>query len=426
MTFSRLSHVAEVSVSTVDKHTVEGEVPVRLCNYVDVYKNDAIVDGLNFMSATATPEEIRRFSIAPGDTLFTKDSETADDIGVPAYVKTSSPLVCGYHVAIARPRERAIHPRYLYWSLASSAAAQQWQVLATGVTRVGLRQSDIGKLSIWMPDLQEQAVIADFLDRETAKIDALIAKQHDLVTALRDRRESAVMDAVTGHERTGPKRDSDVRWIGEVPEHWQVGNIRRYASMHSGHTPSRQVPEYWEDCTVPWFTLADVWQLRDDTQIYLGETAERISELGLHNSSAELLPTGTVALSRTASVGFSGIMPEPMATSQDFWNWVCGPDLLPEFLLRVFRAMRREMRSLMAGSTHQTIYKTDAASFVIPVPPLDEQQTIVDHLDEELRRMDGLVDRATALVEVLQERRAALITAAVTGKLDVTTYGKAD
>jgi len=425
VTFSRLSHVAEVSVSTVDKHTVEGEVPVRLCNYVDVYKNNAIVDGLDFMSVTATPDEIRRFSIAPGDTLFTKDSETADDIGVPAYVQTSSPLVCGYHVAIARPRERVVHPRYLYWSLASSAAAQQWQVLATGVTRVGLRQSDIGKLSIWMPDLGEQAVIADFLDRETAKIDALIAKQHELVAALRDRRESAVMGAVTGHERTGPKRDSGVRWIGEVPAHWQVGNIRRYASMHSGHTPSRQVPEYWEDCTVPWFTLADVWQLRDDTQIYLGQTAERISELGLHNSSAELLPTGTVALSRTASVGFSGIMPEPMATSQDFWNWVCGPDLLPEFLLRVFRAMRREMRSLMAGSTHQTIYKNDAASFVIPVPPLQEQREVVKELEQDLGRMDALVDKAIGLVATLRERRAALITAAVTGRLDVTTYGKA-
>lgn len=425
MSWKRLSHVADVSVSTVDKHSVEGEVPVRLCNYVDVYKNDRITDHLAFMNATATADEIQRFSIAPGDTLFTKDSETADDIGVPAYVSTTSPLVCGYHVAIARPRPGEINPRFLFWALASSAAAQQWSVLATGVTRVGLRQGDIGKLSLWVPDHPAQDAIASFLDRETAKIDALIAKQHDLVTVLRDRRESAVMAAVTGEGSSAPKRDSGVRWIGDVPQYWQVGNIRRYAAMHSGHTPSRQVPEYWEDCTVPWFTLADVWQLRDDTRTHLGETSEMISELGLRNSSAELLPAGTVALSRTASVGFSGIMHVPMATSQDFWNWVCGPDLLPVFLLRVFRAMRREMRSLMAGSTHQTIYKTDAASFVIPIPPLDEQGTIVDRLEQELRRMDRLIDRATALVQVLQERRAALITAAVTGKLDVTTYGKA-
>lgn len=278
---------------------------------------------------------------------------------------------------------------------------------------------------IWRPSDGAQREIVSFLDQETAKIDALIAKQDALVGVLRERRESAVMAAVTGAIVPGPKRDSGVRWIGEVPADWQVGNIRRFAEMHSGHTPSRQVPEYWEDCTVPWFTLADVWQLRDDTRIHLGETSEQISDLGLRNSSAELLPAGTVALSRTASVGFSGIMPRPMATSQDFWNWVCGPDLLPEFLLRVFRAMRREMRSLMAGSTHQTIYKTDAASFVIPVPPLEEQREVVQHLEQDLGRMDALVEKAIGLVAMLRERRAALITAAVTGKLDVSTYGKA-
>lgn len=316
-------------------------------------------------------------------------------------------------------------PRFLQYQLLAKPFLDFATEQSMRVAMPKINRDTLAAAPIVVPTIPEQRGVTEFLDRETGKIDALIAKQQDLVTTLRDRRESAVMAAVTGKGDADPKRDSGVRWIGEVPEHWQVGNIRRFAAMHSGHTPSRQVPEYWEDCAVPWFTLADVWQLRGDTRTYLGETSEKISELGLRHSSAELLPAGTVALSRTASVGFSGIMPVPMATSQDFWNWVCGPELLPEFLLRVFRAMRREMRSLMAGSTHQTIYKTDAASFVIPVPPLDEQQTIVDHLDEELRRMDGLVDRATALVEVLQERRAALITAAVTGKLDVTTYGKA-
>ncbi|QDO87085.1 restriction endonuclease subunit S [Ornithinimicrobium ciconiae] len=319
---------------------------------------------------------------------------------------------------------RAITGRFAYYAF--SATFHYATESGTAKSTVdSLRRPMLTSFPLPVPPMETQRVIASFLDRETAKIDALIAKQDALVAALRDRRESAVMAAVTGKGSTGPRRDSGIRWIAEIPEHWQVGNIRRYATMHSGHTPSRQVPEFWEDCTIPWFTLADVWQLRDDTQIHLGETSESISELGLRHSSAELLPAGTVALSRTASVGFSGIMPVPMATSQDFWNWVCGPELLPEFLLRVFRAMRREMRSLMAGSTHQTIYKTDAASFIIPVPPLDEQRDIVEHLQQDLGRMDALVDRAIALVAMLRERRAALITAAVTGRLDVTTYGKA-
>ena len=110
-----------------------------------------------------------------------------------------------------------------------------------------------------------------------------------------------------------------------VPSHWESGNIRRFAQMKSGHTPSRSVSAYWENTDIPWFTLADVWQLRDGKQIYLGDTVNKINELGLANSAAELLPACTVVLSRTASVGYSGIMPRPMATSQDFWNWLCGP-----------------------------------------------------------------------------------------------------
>lgn len=186
----RLGHLAEIIVSTVDKKAYVDEGPICLCNYVDVYKNHDIDDTLEYMPATANPGEVKRFSLKPGDTVFTKDSETADDIGVPAFVRRTAPrLVCGYHLGIARPRTSEVLPRYLYWALASDHAAQRWATLATGVTRVGLRQSDVGKLPIPVPrSLAEQQAIADYLDRETAKIDALIAEQEQLVTTLLERR----------------------------------------------------------------------------------------------------------------------------------------------------------------------------------------------------------------------------------------------
>jgi type I restriction enzyme S subunit len=128
----------------------------------------------------------------------------------------------------------------------------------------------------------------------------------------------------------------------------------------------------------------------------------------MKHSAAELLPAGTVVLSRTASVGFSGIMPAPMATSQDFWNWVCGPDLLPEYLNYQFKTMGGEFASLNLGSTHQTIYQKDAANLRILVPPLDEQQAIVDFLDEQTSRIDTLIDKQTQLITTLGERRSAV------------------
>jgi type I restriction enzyme S subunit len=196
--------------------------------------------------------------------------------------------------------------------------------------------------------------------------------------------------------------------VSATPDGWRRGNIRRFAVMKTGHTPSRSVPEYWENVTIPWFTLADVWQLRDGQQVYLGETASKISQLGLANSAAELLPARTVVLSRTASVGFSGVMPEPMATSQDFWNWVCGPELIPEYLNYQFKAIAPQLRALNMGSTHQTIYQKDAAGIEIVVPPLEDQRAIVRFLDHETARIDELIAEQQRLIKLIRERRDAV------------------
>ncbi|MBI4914921.1 MAG: restriction endonuclease subunit S [Acidobacteria bacterium] len=207
---------------------------------------------------------------------------------------------------------------------------------------------------------------------------------------------------------------SSVGWLGDLPEHWEVGNLRRFALMRTGHTPSRSEAGYWEDCDVPWFTLADVWQLRDGSQAFLSDTKEKISRLGLANSAAELLPAGTVCFSRTASVGFSGIMPVPMATTQDFWNWVPGRKLTSQYLLHLFRAMHQEFARITMGSTHKTIYQPDAARLAVCVPPIPEQHVITEFLVAETARIDTLVAKKRELIERLNEKRAALISRTVT------------
>nr|WP_244871437.1 restriction endonuclease subunit S [Catellatospora sp. IY07-71] len=166
--------------------------------------------------------------------------------------------------------------------------------------------------------------------------------------------------------------------------------IRFVARLGTGHTPSRQRPEYWQDCDVPWMTLADVGQLRDGTTDVVHTTAEKISDLGLANSSAVKHPAGTVMLSRTASVGFSAIMGVDMATSQDFATWTCSEKLVPRYLLHALRAMAPEFRRIAAGSTHKTIYMPDIEQLRIPLPPLDEQRRIADYLDSETNRLDQL------------------------------------
>ncbi len=152
------------------------------------------------------------------------------------------------------------------------------------------------------------------------------------------------------------------------------------------------MPEYWEDCKVPWITLADVWQLRTGRVDVIKDTKEKISSLGLANSSAVRHPAGTVILSRTASVGFSAIMGTAMATSQDFATWTCGPDLDPRFLLHSLRAMAPDLKRVATGSTHKTIYMPDIEQLRVPLPSIGEQRRVADFLDAETARIDALLE----------------------------------
>ena len=350
---------------------------------------------------------------------------TADSAIIPARYEGA---VTGYDMVMTIT---GALPEFIAFALlASYLRDDQLIVASTRSAQPHLNAEELGASLVLVPPLPEQAAIVEYLERETERIDALVAKMRLLIARLQEYRTALITRSVTrgvpsegaraaGLDPSPRLKPSGVEWLGDVPEHWEVGNIRRYAEMKSGHTPSRQYPEYWEDCDIPWFTLSDVWQLRDGRATYLDETRELISRVGIANSAAELLPAGSVILSRTASIGFSGIMPVPMATSQDFWNWICGPKLTPRYLLLTFRSMQGEFNRLMMGSTHRTIYEASAASFCIPVPPTPEQQAIVEFLEERLQSNDAALDAATRAIERLQEYRTALITAAVTGKVDV-------
>ncbi|MET7809616.1 restriction endonuclease subunit S [Streptomyces sp. NPDC005395] len=180
------------------------------------------------------------------------------------------------------------------------------------------------------------------------------------------------------------------------------------ARLGSGHTPSRSKPEYWENCTVPWITLADVWQLRDGRTNVITETKEMVSPLGLANSAAVKHPAGTVILSRTASVGFSAIMGRDMATSQDFATWTCGPKLDSRYLLHALRGMAPDLKRVATGSTHKTIYMPDIEQLRVPLPPLGEQRRIADFLDGETARIDRLASLYSQLISRLAEREHAV------------------
>ncbi len=195
----RLRYVAKMRTSNVDKHTKMNENPVRLCNYVDVYHNERISDDLDFMRATATDREIERFRLERGDVIITKDSETWNDIGVPALVEyTADDLVCGYHLALLRPFESVMTGAYLLRALQAPTVASQFHIQANGVTRYGLTQNAIKSVHIPVPPLPEQRAIAEYLDAKTAAIDAAIAHYERMAELVAEYWTVLVADAVTG------------------------------------------------------------------------------------------------------------------------------------------------------------------------------------------------------------------------------------
>lgn len=420
---SEVRYVSEVRASNVDKKSVDSESEVRLCNYTDVYYNDFITDQINFMPATATDAQIEKFTLEQGDVLLTKDSEASDDIANAAYVAADMPgVLCGYHLAHLRPAG-STSGLYLKWFFDSTFAQSMAGIRSNGLTRVGLKMSSLGSIPIPLPNSSEQRAIAEFLRTETSRIDRLVVEQHHLIALLEEKRQAVISHAVTtGLNPDAPMKSSGVEWLGEVPAHWEVSPVRLVARLESGHTPSRSRPEYWQDCTVPWFSLSDIWQVRKEGRMYISETKEQVSEIGLANSAARKLPAGTVMLSRTASVGFPAIMKREMATTQDFANWVCGEQILPEYLYFCFRAMSQEFERLRYGSTHNTIYMPDIRKLRVGLPPIDEQVKIVDYILQSDAKLRELIQEAEGAIELLKLRRSSLISEAVTGKIDVRDH----
>ena len=210
-TLHAIKDVAEVIVSNVDKLSVPDQLSIVLCNYTDVYYNRRITKSLSFMSATAKKEQIKRYKLKLGDVVITKDSESPTDIAVPAYVVEDIPnLVCGYHLAIIRPKKELLDGRYLTEMLNLKTVRHYFFVLANGVTRFGLGINSIENAILSLPDVKTQRKIADILTTWNDAIDKL-----DLFLVAKERRKKALIrQLLTGTKRFpvfGKKEWKEVR-----------------------------------------------------------------------------------------------------------------------------------------------------------------------------------------------------------------------
>ena len=192
-----LKSVAKLSVSNVDKKSYDGQIPVQLCNYTDVYYQRKISKEIVFMDATADFAQIQKLTLNKGDVLITKDSETADDIAVPALVVEDLPgVVLGYHLALLRPF--GILGDFLYWVVLSRRCRDAFSLAASGVTRFGLRQDAIARVHVPMVPLDEQMTMIKLFENKITSGDMVVESIHRQVALLKERRQALITAAVTG------------------------------------------------------------------------------------------------------------------------------------------------------------------------------------------------------------------------------------
>jgi len=410
MRSERVRYIADVRVSNVDKKSVQGEVSVRLCNYTDVYYNERITADLDFMEATASPSQCLTFQLAPGDVLLTKDSETPDDIGVCAVVAETRPLLlCGYHLALIRPRPHLANGRYLRYALSSSPAKAEMTSRAMGITRYGLRSSAIGDLTIPVPALDTQRIISDYLDRETARIDSLIERKQRLVVLLDA--QSKVDSAMTLFGTTsGPGYPRT-----ELPHSWRLIPFRRLF---------REIDDRSDDGSEE---LLSVSQTRG---------VLRQSELGERRQHAEThagykrCRTGDLVINRMwVYYGALGVAPYAGIVSPDYSVFRSHGDLHSEFAALVLRtpAFVGEMTRLVRGVgvafqgavRKPRLHPRELGTIQMPVPPEVDQERLVVEITAQARRIERNRQLLMRSIQLLEEKRQAFITAAVSGQIDI-------
>lgn len=270
-------------------------------------------------------------------------------------------------------------------------------------------------VKVIIPPLAEQRAIADIL----SAVDVAINKTERLIQAIADAKRTTMRELLTrGINRSKARmKQLPTRWVlgriaegvTHIPTDWELVTLTKITKLESGHTPSRNEPRYWGG-TIPWISLADTSALN---RLTISATAEYVTPEGIANSSARVLPAGTVVFSRTATVGKATRLACDMATSQDFVNWICGPALAPSYLVQVFRHMDREWERLQEGSTHQTIYMPVFKKLRILLPPIVEQKKIAAVGEA----FDVRIEREQAALAALKVNRDALAQELLSGRL---------
>lgn len=408
-----------VSVNATDVPAQEGEIGVlkTSCVYTRSFRSSE--------NKAVFPEELHRVKCpVRNGTLIISRMNTPDLVGASALVECETDNLY-LPDRLWQTESLSLVPKFVAYFMMVDGFRAQILLAAEGASSSMQNIAKENYLAIHAAhplSRLEQEKIAAFLDHETAKIDALIEKQQRLIELLKEKRQAVTSHAVTkGLNPSAPMKDSGVEWLGEVPAHWVVTQPRHVCSFAGGGTPSKDKPEFWEG-DIPWVSPKD---MKVD---FIHSAQDCISHAAVENSAVKLIGPGALLivvrgmiLDHSVPVAIAKVS---LTINQDMKALIPQGQLNGEYLLFCLKGLRDSILDLVESSAHGTkCLRTEQFDRMpLPLPPFSEQLAIANKLNNELRIVDDLILKAEAMIELARERRTALISAAVTGKIDVRDW----
>jgi type I restriction enzyme S subunit len=411
---SKVKYISSINTEVLSEKTGKDcEISYIDISNVDSFGNLIELKEMIFGDA---PSRARRI-VKHGDTIL---STVRTYLKAIAYIDSPpSNLIASTGFAVLRSLDK-IHPRYLFYFLASEGFVQAVVSHSTGVSYPAIASSQVGDFSCCVPTLPEQQAIANFLDRKTSLIDDLIAKKELMIKLLKEKRQATITQAVTrGLDAYVDMDDSGVKWIGKKPSSWKAKRLKFACRIN----PSKsELGDFDKDTEVSFLPMdkisEDGYLTLDETRrvadVYQGFTYFRDKDVIM----AKITPCfengkGAICHNLTNGIGFG---------TTELHVFRAHNEILPDFLHYItksypFRVMGEAFMQGAAGQKRVT--ENFICNFVVTVPPIDEQKTIVKYVNNKIHNIDGVVDKQNEQVEKLKEYRQSLISKAVTGKIKV-------
>jgi type I restriction enzyme, S subunit len=360
--------------------------------------------------------ELSAYRVSPGDILVTMMGTSGRCAAVPVGAEHG---IMDSHLLRLRFQDDEIDPRFAVWVLGeSSIVREQFVVLGRGSIMHGLNSGIVKSVRLPVPSLAEQRAIADFLDRKTKALDDLIQKKERLIELLQQKRRTFITQAVTkGLDPTVPMQDCGIEWLGESPLHWEIRRIRHCTRVLRGrfsHRP-RNDPRFYGG-RYPFIQTGEV----ANAAKYIEEYHQTLNEDGYAISKE--FPAGTLAMVITgAKTGHVAILRFSACFPDSIVGFVPNKRVIETaYLYHLLNAMLPELERISTVSTQENLNVDRISSLLVPCPSLEEQRTIITKLEAVVGTISPIEEKIQAQITLLGEYRQALISAAVTGKIDVT------